>query len=168
MQSQIEASAFDEDAQEDLRIKMEKAQIEHDLIPDIVRQMDHLQIDFQAVRLYFKLLRQAIKDDDQLRDSISTMVELVMFEWSSCQNNTQPEKRLMCARGLLMLLQIECISDFDWLKIAMEIITALNKVYSLVQSQQQRMEKKLTNQDMLVQYIASFSGEQIHEFVMQL
>ena len=43
---------------------MEKAQIEHDLIPDIVRQMDHLQIDFQAVRLYFKLLRQAIKDDD--------------------------------------------------------------------------------------------------------
>ena len=31
-----------------------------------------------------------------------------------------------------MLLQIEWISDFDWLKISMEVITALNKVYSLV------------------------------------
>lgn len=56
----------------------------------------------------------------------------------------------MCARGLLMLLQIEWISDFDWLKTSMEIVTALNQVYSLVQSRQQRQEKKLSNQDMLI------------------
>jgi len=60
----VEASAFDEEGQEELRIKMEKAQIQHDMIPETVRQMDHLQIDFQAVRLYFKLLKQAVKNDD--------------------------------------------------------------------------------------------------------
>ncbi len=74
----------------------------------------------------------------------------------------------MCARGLLMLLQIEWISDFDWMKPSMEIVTALNRVYSLVQSRQQRQEKKLSNQDMLIQYIASFSSEHLHEFVIQL
>jgi hypothetical protein len=46
-------SAFDEDGQEEARIKIEKAQALHDMVPETVRQMAHLQIDFKAVRLYF-------------------------------------------------------------------------------------------------------------------
>jgi len=42
MDSQVEASAFDEDGQEELRIKMEKAKSQHDMIPETVLQMDHL------------------------------------------------------------------------------------------------------------------------------
>ena len=50
----------------------------------------------------------------------------------------------------------------------MDIVTAINKVYSLVQTKDQRQKKDLKDQDILIQYISSFSSQYIHEFVMQL
>jgi len=40
----------------------------------------------------------------------------------------------------------------------MEIVTAINKVYSLVQTKDQRQKKDLKDQDILIQYISSFSS----------
>lgn len=38
--------------------------------------------------------------------------------------------RLMCARGLLMLMCLIEIGDYDWFEISNSIMTAFNEVYS--------------------------------------
>lgn len=93
----------------------------------VVRQMKHMQIDYDAVRLYFKQLKSALKNDVGLMQKmISEMTELILFEWSQHKENTaNPEMRLMCARGLLMLMCLVEIGDFDWFKISLGIMTAL-------------------------------------------
>lgn len=53
------------------------------------------------------------------------MIELIEYEWST--NN--PDSKLMCVRGLLMLLHIESLSDFDWQHISQDIISLLNRIY---------------------------------------
>lgn len=50
---------------------------------------------------------------------ISEMLELIEYELSTDKG---PESKLMCARGLLMLLHIESLSDFDWQPAAQDII----------------------------------------------
>jgi len=67
--------------------------------------------------------------------------------------------RLMCARGLLMLMCLVEIGDFDWFKISLAIMTAFKEVYSHAERREMRSERLLGNQDLLVQYIASFSRE---------
>ncbi len=67
--------------------------------------------------------------------------------------------RLMCARGLLMLMCLVEIGDFDWFKISLEIMNAFKEVYSHAERPEMRSEKLLANQDLLIQYIASFSRE---------
>ena len=65
----------------------------------------------------------------------------------------------MCARGLLMLMCLEEIEEFDWLKISLEIMKAFKEVYSYAERLEMRSEKLLAKQDLLIQYIASFSRE---------
>jgi len=51
------------------------------------------------------------------------------------------------------------IGDFDWFKISLEIMNAFREVYSHAERLEMRSEKLLANQDLLIQYIASFSRE---------
>jgi hypothetical protein len=65
---------------------------------------------------------------------ISEMTELILFEWSQHKENTEnPEMRLMCARGLLMLMCLAEIGDFDWFKISFGIMSAFLEVCSSAQ-----------------------------------
>lgn len=158
-----EVSAFDEEGQEELE------QQAREELPEHVRQMQHLQIDFKAVRLYFKLLKASFKHDtDAYKKSVSEMVELILHEWTVHQHGSSPELKLMCARGLLMLLHIEELGEFDWFSISHEIMVAVLEVYAKAESLEMRQETDLAKQDLLVQYISSFSSEQLHEYVMQL
>jgi len=140
-------SAFDEEAQEDLEESLQRKQSELDQVPEIVRQMRHLQIDFKAIRLYFKLLKQATKNDAVYRKSITELTELIMHQYS-CSDS--PEMRLMCTRGLLMLLHIEEIGEFDWFQVSFEILSSLQEVYASVTTPQVRKEHQLVNHDLIV------------------
>ena len=51
----------------------------------------------------------------------------------------------MCARGLLMLMCLEEIEEFDWLKISLEIMKAFKEVYSYAERLEMRSEKLLGN-----------------------
>lgn len=46
------------------------------------------------------------------------MIELIEYELSAQKNGS----KIMCARGLLMLLHIDQLIDFQWLHISQEII----------------------------------------------
>jgi hypothetical protein len=82
---------------------------------------------------------------------ISEMTELILFEWSQHKENTaNPEMRLMCARGLLMLMCLAEIGDFDWFKISLGIMTAFKEVYNHAERLEMRSEKLLSNQDLLI------------------
>jgi len=50
---------------------------------------------------------------------VQELIELIEFEWST----DNPDTKLMCARGLFMLLHIESLSDFGWLHISYDIIS---------------------------------------------
>jgi len=42
-----------------------------------------MQIDYEAVRLYFKQLKSALKNEvPMMQKVISEMTELILFEWS--------------------------------------------------------------------------------------
>jgi hypothetical protein len=57
------------------------------------------------------------------------MTELILHEWSQCQNSSSPEMRLMCARGILMLLHIEELDEFDWFEESLEIMSGVLEIY---------------------------------------
>lgn len=93
-------------------------------------QLQHFQIDLEAVRAYFKRLRAAYSDDMKVfQGAVNDFVTVLMHEWSelyqqdnSIDNMDQDmpmiefalEHKLMCARGLLMLMNVEELSQFDW------------------------------------------------------
>jgi hypothetical protein len=59
------------------------------------------------------------------------MTELILFEWQQHSDNTaNPEMRLMCARGLLMLMCLIEIGDYDWFDISFAIMSAFKEVYA--------------------------------------
>lgn len=163
-----EVSAFDEEGQMEMIETQQKQQKALEEMPLIVRQMRHLQIDFKAVRLYFKLLQGALKNDSaQFRAKVQEMLELILFEWQQVKENKDaPEMRIMCARGILMLLHLEQIGDFDWFDVSYEIMSAVQTVYA--EAEHRRSELVLAKQDLLVQYLSSLDVASLHEFVMQL
>lgn len=58
---------------------------------------------------------------------VSEMIELIMYEaYHNAQEPSDADIKVMCARGLFMLLQIEHLSDYAWLKISFEIIQSIN------------------------------------------
>ena len=110
-----EVSAFDDDAMEEMIETQTKKQLELEQVPVIVRQMHYLQVDFRAVRQYFKQLKIALKNDAVVfKKAISEMTELILHEWKTTAGSSSPEMMLMCGRGLLMLLHIEELGEFDW------------------------------------------------------
>ena len=54
------------------------------------------------------------------------MIELIEYELST----KNPDTKLMCVRGLFMLLHIESLSDLAWQSISQDIIMLINKIYS--------------------------------------
>lgn len=105
-----EVSAFDEEAQNDI----EKS---HDVFSNI-------QIDYQRLKVFYKKVQEQL--DGKFKTFVSDLIELIEYEWSTENEDT----KLMCARGLFMLLHIESLSDFAWQHISHDIISLLNKIFS--------------------------------------
>lgn len=59
-----------------------------------------------------------------MRDSILRLIELFSFEFSNSQKS--PENALMVWRGMLMLLQLDMLSDFESSYVLVAILHALN------------------------------------------
>jgi|694.fasta_scaffold98311_3 hypothetical protein len=50
--------------------------------------MKHMQIDFDAVRLYFKQLKSAVGNDvKKMQGMIQEMTDLIMLLWNENKNN---------------------------------------------------------------------------------
>jgi hypothetical protein len=63
------------------------------------------------VRLYFKQLLRFSKNQIEFLSKISELVELIIHEWEinteDQAKSSYPKIRLMCLRGLMMLLHLE-------------------------------------------------------------
>lgn len=75
---------------------------------------------------------------EDYKQAVSEMTELIMHEWSNCQLGSSPEMKLMCARGLLMLLHMEELGEFDWFHNSFEIMSAVLAVFDEAQAQSYR------------------------------
>jgi len=53
------------------------------------------------------------------------MVELLEYEL----DKDLPQTKLMCVRGLLMLLHLEQFADFDWLGVSEQVLALLAGVF---------------------------------------
>ena len=78
-------------------------------------KFSHMTIDYKAVQLYFKKLREIIKPEDQFRESVSDLITAIEHTWGlACTGDQNSDHKLMCTRGLLILLHMECLEEFDW------------------------------------------------------
>lgn len=39
--------------------------------------------------------------------------------------------KVMCARGLFTLLLLDNLSDYDWLKVSIDLISAINSLFEI-------------------------------------
>lgn len=85
------------------------------------------------------------------------MIELIEHENSMAQANSHAT--LMCFRGLLMLLQLEHLSDYAWLRISKEILSALNRISNC---------QVADHENKTVQFLLEMPNIQLLEYVMSL
>ena len=57
----------------------------------------------------------------------------------------------MCARGLLMLLQCDKLSESNWMDIAFELVRGFNNLF------ESSSKKELPNEHLLMQFMISMS-----------
>ena len=85
------------------------------------------------------------------------MIELIEHETSISQANSFAA--LMCFRGLLMLLQLEHLSDYSWSRISKEILSALNRISNC---------EIVDSESKTVQFLVDMPNIQLLEYVMSL
>ena len=147
-----EVSAFDEEAQEKMKIKDS--------------EVSFLEIDFDAVRQYFKLLLGKFEDSKQFFAKIHELLELITHVWEN--NFHEPEKssypkiRTMCIRGLVMLLHLEQINDYDCAKLTYQLLETLNQFFSYSKCEAD------AEHEIVVKMLMQLPREYVHEYVMNL
>lgn len=93
-------------------------------------------------------------------------MELIIHEWEN--NFHEPEKssypkiRTMCIRGLVMLLHLEQISDYDCFKLTFQLLETLNQFYSYSRQQAD------AEHEIVVKMLMQLPREYIHEYMMSL
>lgn len=94
------------------------------------------------------------------------LAELIMYQFK--EHSDSQEIQLMCARGLLMLMCNPHFGDFDWFKVSLEIMEGFTSVFKNSTSESKRAIHEVEQHDLIVQFLASFDMEQLHEYVMQI
>ena len=111
-----ERSAFDD-------APLQKKQLFHKTEEEILVQK--YAIDFKQVNTLFQKLKKSFPNEQQMRAAIERLIELFSFEYSNSQKT--PENVLMIWRGMIILLQMESLNDWDWSHILVAILHALNE-----------------------------------------
>lgn len=132
----------------------------------IAAQLQPLAIDLQAVKFYFKQLRNI---PDQTEEGYMENVEVLLDVIDDLTTASEEERsRLMCARGLLLLMHNEQFSDYQAAPVTQKILSSLQYVLKQAVPEGARTEMDLSKQHMVIRFIASMSKELLHEFVMHL
>lgn len=56
------------------------------------------------------------------------MIELIEYLLKSSDHIDQ---KVMCVRGLFMLLKIDHLTDYYWFSISIDILSAINKIFEV-------------------------------------
>lgn len=132
----------------------------------LIAKMRSVSIDYKAVKLYFKQLKESISNRDHNQELILQMTELLHHEMA--QPDVEQVSQLMCLRGLLMLMHNDQFSDFDWFDVSNEILELFLQLFSKAADNAHREIEDLEKHDLIVQYLVGLWKEQLHEYVMQL
>jgi hypothetical protein len=77
------------------------------------------------LKVFLSQMSKALGEEKFLA-SIKELLELIDFEWQSQKAHT----RMLCMRGLLMLLHLESLQDNLWQGVSTEILGKLNKIFA--------------------------------------
>jgi len=97
---------------------------------------------------------------------LKELLDLIEHEWRN--NFHEPEKssypkiRTMCIRGLIMLLHMEQINDYDCFEVTYQLLETLNELYSYSKHQAD------AEHDLIQKMLSQLPQEYIHEYVMNL
>lgn len=70
--------------------------------------------------------------------------------------------KLMCARGLLMLMHLENLEDFNMFEVTFQLCETILKVTSIDR------HKSLSDQNTFIQFLASCQPDQLHDIVIRM
>ena len=73
---------------------------------------------------FLKQVHSALGEEKFLA-TVKELLELIDFEWQSSKAHT----KMLCVRGLLMLLHLESLNDHSWQGVAMDILFNLNRIF---------------------------------------
>ena len=111
-----------------------------------------VQIDFMRVKDFLSQMNNAMTGR-QFMQQVLDLIDLIDFEIQQERSHT----KIMCVRGLLMLMHLESFSDFEWQHITYDILGKLNKIL-----------KNVKATDQLSLFIKQIPAEQLKEILMNM
>jgi thioredoxin-related protein len=78
----------------------------------------HMAVDYKAVQMYFKKLKDLINNEKEFREAIGELIMAIEHTWDYAKDTKNDkhagQERLMCVRGVLMLFHLEDLEDYVW------------------------------------------------------
>ena len=97
-------------------------------------QYIHMAIDYKAVQMYFKMLKELIKNEDQFRDTVGDLITAIEHTYDYAADSKTDKHagqiRLMCVRGVLMLFHLADLEDYVWQETAERLGELFCKFYN--------------------------------------
>jgi len=122
-----------------------------------------MMIDFQAVKFFFKSLRQ--NEKDSFWETLSLTAEIISTEF---EQEASGYKQLMCIRGLFLLLLNDQVADVMGQELGVKILSTINQILSPAVAPNKRTITELVQHPPSVQFMAMMPSKMLHELVMQL
>jgi hypothetical protein len=91
----------------------------------LAKKFTPLMIDFQAVKFFFKSLRQ--NERDSFWEVLSLTAEIISTEF---EQEADDYKQLMCIRGLFLLLLHDQVADVMGQETGVKILSTINQILS--------------------------------------
>lgn len=88
------------------------------------------------------------------------MIQLISFY---CMDTEEKNMKLMCARGLMMLMQLDKLNELSWLEVSFELCKVLNSIY------QSEPGVLVASDDPLMEFLKSITKARMiqHVVIMQ-
>lgn len=84
-------------------------------------------IDFKQVQELFNKLPKCYSDQNTYKKSVENLIELFSHEFNA-NGDGNPLAGLMVWRGMIILLQMESLQDWDWNQLLNDILKLMNSV----------------------------------------
>ena len=80
------------------------------------------QINIKSLKSFYSTVERLGDKREDFISLVMEMVELISFYCSQVDDN----QKLMCVRGLLMLMHNDRLSDYKWIEVCYELSKVLN------------------------------------------